>query len=44
MSASHFDAMVIGSGQGGNPLALALAKAGKRTALALRIRPTSLPG
>ena len=33
MSASHFDAMVIGSGQGGNPLALALAKAGKRTAL-----------
>ena len=33
MSASHFDAVVIGSGQGGNPLALALAKAGKRTAL-----------
>jgi len=36
MSASHFDAMVIGSGQGGNPLALALAKAGKRTALVER--------
>jgi len=33
MSASHFDAVVIGSGQGGNPLALALAKAGKHTAL-----------
>ena len=28
-----FDAIVIGSGQGGNPLAKALAKAGKRTAV-----------
>ena len=33
MNASHYDAMVIGSGQGGNPLAMALAKAGMRTAL-----------
>lgn len=29
----HLDAVVIGSGQGGNPLAMALAKAGLRTAL-----------
>ncbi len=29
----QFDAIVIGSGQGGNPLAKALAKAGKRTAV-----------
>jgi pyruvate/2-oxoglutarate dehydrogenase complex dihydrolipoamide dehydrogenase (E3) component len=29
----RFDAIVIGSGQGGNPLAKALAKAGKRTAV-----------
>jgi pyruvate/2-oxoglutarate dehydrogenase complex dihydrolipoamide dehydrogenase (E3) component len=29
----RFDAIVIGSGQGGNPLARALAKAGKRTAM-----------
>src|SRR5215472_15632060 len=36
MNASHYDAIVIGSGQGGNPLALALAKAGKRTALVER--------
>lgn len=36
MSASHYDAIVIGSGQGGNPLALALAKAGKRTAIVER--------
>jgi pyruvate/2-oxoglutarate dehydrogenase complex dihydrolipoamide dehydrogenase (E3) component len=33
MNASHYDAIVIGSGQGGNPLALALAGAGERTAL-----------
>ncbi len=33
MDVSRYDAIVIGSGQGGNPLALALAKAGKRTAL-----------
>src|SRR5271170_3765675 len=29
----QFDAIVIGSGQGGNPLAKALAKAGKKTAV-----------
>jgi dihydrolipoamide dehydrogenase len=29
----RFDAIVIGSGQGGNPLSMALAKAGKKTAL-----------
>src|SRR6201996_7708784 len=34
--AEQFDAIVIGSGQGGNPLAKALAKAGKRTALVER--------
>jgi len=33
MNASHYDAIVIGSGQGGTPLAVALANAGKRTAL-----------
>jgi pyruvate/2-oxoglutarate dehydrogenase complex dihydrolipoamide dehydrogenase (E3) component len=33
MNASQYDAIVIGSGQGGNPLAIALAKAGMRTAL-----------
>lgn len=33
MNAFHYDAVVIGSGQGGNPLAVALAKAGMRTAL-----------
>ena len=33
MTADRYDAIVIGSGQGGNPLALALAEAGKRTAL-----------
>lgn len=33
MNASHYDAIVIGSGQGGNPLAMELGKAGKRTAL-----------
>ena len=32
----HFDAIVIGSGQGGNPLAKALAKAGKKTAVVER--------
>ena len=36
MNSSHYDAIVIGSGQGGNPLALALAKAGKRGALVER--------
>jgi pyruvate/2-oxoglutarate dehydrogenase complex dihydrolipoamide dehydrogenase (E3) component len=33
MNASHYDAIVIGSGQGGTPLSVALANAGKRTAL-----------
>ncbi len=33
VSPEQFDAIVIGSGQGGNPLARALAKAGKRTAM-----------
>src|SRR5246127_3462127 len=33
MNSSQYDAIVIGSGQGGNPLAIALAKAGMRTAL-----------
>ncbi|HLL98608.1 MAG TPA: mercuric reductase [Rubrobacteraceae bacterium] len=31
--AQHYDAVVIGSGQGGNPLARALAQSGRRTAL-----------
>jgi len=33
MNPSSYDAIVIGSGQGGNPLAIALAQAGMRTAL-----------
>jgi pyruvate/2-oxoglutarate dehydrogenase complex dihydrolipoamide dehydrogenase (E3) component len=33
MSASKYDALVIGSGQAGNPLAIALAKSGKKTAI-----------
>ncbi len=33
MNASHYDAIVIGSGQGGTPLSMALAKTGMRTAL-----------
>jgi len=33
MAATGYDAIVIGSGQGGNPLAAALANAGKRVAL-----------
>src|SRR5215218_1726989 len=33
MQAQHYDAVVIGSGQGGNPLARALAEAGKKTAI-----------
>src|SRR5215475_10987852 len=32
----RYDAIVIGSGQGGNPLVVALAKAGMRTALVER--------
>ncbi|HEX5974319.1 MAG TPA: FAD-dependent oxidoreductase, partial [Rubrobacteraceae bacterium] len=32
----HYDAVVIGSGQGGNPLARALADSGRRTALVER--------
>jgi len=31
--AKHYDAVMIGSGQGGNPLARALAQSGRRTAL-----------
>ena len=33
MNPLHYDAVVIGSGQGGTPLSMALAKAGMRTAL-----------
>src|SRR5258707_13560174 len=33
---SHYDAIVIGSGQGGTPLCRALAEAGMRTALVER--------
>lgn len=33
MAVKHYDAIVIGSGQGGNPLVGALAAAGKKTAL-----------
>jgi pyruvate/2-oxoglutarate dehydrogenase complex dihydrolipoamide dehydrogenase (E3) component len=33
MSVSKYDAIVIGSGQAGNPLAIALAKSGKKTAI-----------
>ncbi|MBX0292302.1 mercuric reductase [Hymenobacter sp. HSC-4F20] len=32
-STTHFDALIIGSGQAGNPLATALAKAGRKVAL-----------
>src|SRR5579863_8454568 len=32
----QYDAIVIGSGQGGNPLSIAMAKAGMRTALVER--------
>ena len=31
--ADHYDAIIIGSGQGGNPLSTTLAKAGRKTAL-----------
>ena len=37
MSAGKFDAIIIGSGQGGGPLANAFARAGKRTALVERV-------
>ena len=36
MTAVHYDAVVIGSGQGGTPLARALAEAGRKTALVER--------
>src|SRR4051794_32868083 len=36
-SKQHFDAIVIGAGQGGDPLARALANAGKKTALIERM-------
>ena len=32
-AANHYDAVILGSGQGGNPLAKALAQAGWRTAM-----------
>jgi pyruvate/2-oxoglutarate dehydrogenase complex dihydrolipoamide dehydrogenase (E3) component len=35
-AAQHYDAIVIGSGQGGNPLAKALAAAGRKTAMVER--------
>ncbi len=35
-AAQHYDAIVIGSGQGGNPLAKALAAAGRKTAVVER--------
>ncbi len=35
-SAQHYDAVVVGSGQGGNPLARALAGSGRKTALVER--------
>ena len=37
MPAEKFDAIIIGSGQGGGPLANAFARAGKRTALVERV-------
>lgn len=33
MEIKHFDAIIIGSGQAGNPLAISLAEAGKKTAI-----------
>jgi pyruvate/2-oxoglutarate dehydrogenase complex dihydrolipoamide dehydrogenase (E3) component len=33
MTTTHYDAIVIGSGQGGGPLSTALAKAGRKTAI-----------
>jgi dihydrolipoyl dehydrogenase len=36
MAAEHYDAVVIGSGQGGTPLARALAEAGRKTAIVER--------
>ena len=32
-NSQHYDAVVVGAGQGGGPLATALARAGRRTAL-----------
>jgi pyruvate/2-oxoglutarate dehydrogenase complex dihydrolipoamide dehydrogenase (E3) component len=32
-NSQHYDAVVVGAGQGGGPLASALARAGRRTAL-----------
>ena len=32
-SVEHYDAIVIGAGQGGGPISTALAKAGKKTAI-----------
>ena len=36
MAVETFDAVIVGSGQGGNPLALAFARAGRKTALVER--------
>ncbi|KAA6410300.1 MAG: FAD-dependent pyridine nucleotide-disulfide oxidoreductase [Lasallia pustulata] len=41
---SHYDALIIGSGQGGTPLASAFAKAGRKAVLLNQIFPhTDLP-
>jgi pyruvate/2-oxoglutarate dehydrogenase complex dihydrolipoamide dehydrogenase (E3) component len=33
---THFDAIILGSGQGGNPLAVALSSAGRKVAMVER--------
>ena len=43
MQAQHYDAVVIGSGQGGNPLARALAEAGRKTAIIERFEAEPVP-
>ena len=35
-TSTHYDVLILGSGQAGNPLAVALAARGKRTALVER--------
>jgi 2-polyprenyl-6-methoxyphenol hydroxylase-like FAD-dependent oxidoreductase len=45
-AAIHYDAIILGSGQGGTPLSKALAEAGWRTALIEReyvVAPASIP-
>lgn len=39
LSPKHYDALIIGSGQGGTPLATTLARAGKKTALVEKAYP-----